>query len=218
MLVRYPRIASNEELCRMNYKYGEVLLNGIDVSRLPEGYIRPNEMFTFFTFGGRTYGKGIPVILDACDILSEEGISFRMMITKGTDTVSYVKKRYSEQIPQWLELMPQSDDIASLFSLAHCYISASKGETMSMAIAEASIFGLPVIQNDIAGSWWNADTPSAFVFKKDNVKELVSLMKKVMDMKSEELAERCRLSSAINRERLSLDRWVNRVIDVYQRI
>lgn len=217
-LIKYPKLLSNEELSNANFKYGEVLINGIDTSRLPEGYKRPTGVFTFFSFGGRVKGKGIPVILDACEILEKQNYKFKMLITTNMKVDMYVKERYGHNLPEWLMLEKQTDNIASLFSQSHCYISASLYETMSMAIAEASIYGLPVIQNDLPGTFWNTDTPSAFVFEKNNVDQLVVKMKQVMAMDPYELEQKCQISSSMNRERLALNKWVEAVIKVYQKI
>ncbi|MBF0846977.1 glycosyltransferase, partial [Streptococcus danieliae] len=75
-------------------------------------------------------------------------------------------------------LKEQTKDIASLFNSVDCFISSSEYETFSYAICEASVFGLPVIQSDIAGTMWNAENPSTFLFK---VNDAVALCKQ-MDM------------------------------------
>lgn len=87
------------------------------------------------------------------------------------------EKSTSETFPQWLEIVPESDNIATIFEKATCYISASYYETVSMAIAEASIWGLPIIESDIIGTSWNRNNPSTFLFEAGNVEMLAEKRK-----------------------------------------
>lgn len=48
---------------------------------------------------------------------------------------------------------------------------------MSMAIAEASIWGLPIIESDIIGTSWNRNNPSTFLFEAGNVEMLAEKRK-----------------------------------------
>ena len=125
---------------------------------------------------------------------------------------------YGDAIPDWLEIVPPTEDIASLFNQANCYISASLKETMSMGIAEASLFGLPVIQSDIPGTWWNACTPSAFLFRVNDANELAKRMRQVMEMPKDTMRALCAKSQAINKARLSIGRWSDTMIEIFENL
>lgn len=89
---------------------------------------------------------------------------------------------------------------------------------MSMAIAEASIYGLPVIQSDILGTWWNADNPSTFLFRVNDTNDLLKQMKCVMDYDEHLLDDMCRKTIKVNKQRLSMNEWVNNIISVYEKV
>lgn len=214
----YPKQVPNEELSVMSFKHGCVLINGIDMRRLNRAYKIPGGIFTFLTFGGDTFRKGIPLIFDACELLYKDRKDFRLVITKGVGTEDYCNKRYERYYPEWLSLVNQSDDIAALFDKSHCFISASHRETMSMAIAEASIYGLPVIQSDIPGTWWNVKSPSAFVFRDNDASYLKNCMEKLINMDKETLKDLCAEGAMLNRKRLSLESWTNSIIDIYKNV
>lgn len=214
----FPKVMTNEQLYSMEYPNASVLLNGIDLQRISSDYKRPAGVFTFLTFGGESYSKGIPCLLDAAETLVSKGLCFRLMITEGYTTKNLVDERYGNKIPDWLKIVRQTDNVASLFNKAHCYVSASLKETMSMGIAEASLFGLPIIQSDIPGTWWNSDTPSAFLFRLNDANDLAIKMMQVMDMPVEDLKELCSKSQAINRERLSMERWSNKVVKIFEKL
>lgn len=214
-----PEDVSVDKLNAIKLIRGEVVINGIDLSRIFKDtiYSIPEGQFQFLTFGGHTKRKGIPTILSASELLVKENLDFHLNITKGVGTEEYVKTRYSH-VPEWLTLIEQSEDVCSLLDKNSCFISAATKETMSMAIAEASIYGLPVIQSGIPGTWWNADSPSTFLFKVNDAEDLARQMKAVMDMDRNELMTLCRKTSKINKENLSMDRWVSKIISIYEKV
>lgn len=213
----YPKAASTAELENMSFKSGEAVLNGIDFSRINGRYSRPAGEFVFLSFASLITWKGIPTLLSAAEMLKTEGYHFEVHLTRGAYLDKYLKNRYPDGYPQWLSVIDQTDNIASIFDSSSCYVSASIAETMSMAIAEASIYGLPVIQSDIPGTWWNAGNPSAFIFEKGNVKALCQKMKELIDMNPQELESRCRITSSNNRGRLSLQDWCQKMTDIYEK-
>lgn len=217
-ILSFPQSKSNEILSVSKYPRASVVLNGIDMSRLSGSYNPHGDVFSFLTFGGESYGKGIPCILDAARQLCSEGLRFRLILTCGYTTREVLRGMLHGDMPQWLEVVGQTEKVTALFDMANCYISASLKETMSMAIAEASIYGLPVIQSDIPGTYWNAGNESTFLFKVNDVNGLASQMRHVMSMNSEELAAMCRKTAVKNKELLAMDKWVASVLDVYKSI
>lgn len=214
----FPKVMTNGQLSSKLYPNASVLLNGIDLQRFSSEYKRPSGVFTFLTFGGESYSKGIPCLLDAAEILASMKIDFRIIVTKGYTTQKLVDARYGNEIPKWLKIVNQTDDIASIFNQAHCYISASLKETMSMGIAEASLFGLPVIQSDIPGTWWNSVTPSAFLFRVNDANELAERMRLVMEMPIDTMRALCAKSQAINISRLSVRNWSDKMIEIFEKL
>lgn len=212
-----PENLSREQLSHVKLIRGKVVINGIDIMRLkdskkPQLDQRP---FKFITFGGQSYRKGIPTILDAADRLNRQRHDFTVTITLGADTAEMVHQHYGTSLPSWLILIKQTESVAGLLSSNSCFISASMQETMSMAVAEASIIGLPVIQSDIIGTWWNAENPSTYLFPVSNADKLAEKMAQVMDEDPKVLAEHCAITAKINKERLSMQKWVDNIIDIY---
>ena len=197
----------------------KVLLNGIDLTRII-GNRSPSVIvpFTFLSYGGQNVHKRIDYLLMAGEILKAKGCTFRILLTKGVDTMQVVRSIYHEKIPEWLVLTEQTDRIVDILKLSSCYVSTSVHETMSTAIAEASIFGLPIIQSDIPGTDWNAKTPSAFLFKSRDEKDLADKMELVMKMDSDCLLCACKKSKKLNKERLSLEKWCDNIIEFYRNL
>lgn len=219
-LFSFPPVYDNEQLESIELPNAKVLINGIDMSRLKvplaiSSNNTPTDIFTFLSYGGQNIHKRIDYLVKAGILLNKKGSKFRIIITKGKDTEKIVKGIVGESLPQWLELVEQTKEIITLLGIASCYVSTSIHETMSTAIAEATIYGIPVIQSDIPGTYWNAKNPSTFLFKKGDVLDLVDKMEKVMAMNDEALRSRCKITQEKNMYRLSLEKWCDEIINYY---
>lgn len=214
----YPTTMSNEKLEAAIFPKAEVIINGIDINRLRgrETYQFPSYKTTFLSFGGEAVSKGISCILDAAYILEKKGLDFEIRITRGYTVDSLFASRFSCGLPSWLKIVEQTNNIATLFDECHCYISASLRETMSMAIAEASIYGLPVIQSDIPGTWWNSHNPSTFLFHVNDAEGLAVQMENVINADKSNLFGKVQITSKNNQSLLSMQAWIERIINIYQ--
>ena len=216
----YPPIYDNDTLLNMQFSRADVIINGIDLKRLKnyKDYDFPNGIPVFLSFGGESISKGIPTILEAAELLAASGEKFLIRITKGYSIDKVLTQRYPENLPLWLEIVPQTEDISSLFQSSNCYISASLKETMSMAIAEASIVGLPIIQSDIPGTWWNSSNPSTFIFKVGDSHALAKRMAEIIHFDKKRLKILCNESRQNNIIKLNMSDWCKKIIDVYMKI
>lgn len=219
-IFKFPKMFSNDDFKRTDWPYAEVVINGIDISRINKTNEKKEEhkYFRFLTFGGDAFGKGISTILKASEILKSGGCRFELVITNGYKTPQLLEQYFGNQTPEWLKIVNQTNNISQLFNACDAYISASLYETMSMAIAEASIFGLPIIQSDIPGTLWNSDTPSSFLFKVEDAADLAIKMKTVIESDKELLQEQCNVSSQINTRRLDMNLWCEKIANIYKRL
>ena len=194
--------------------------NGIELSRgLNKRKPRiSDDKFIFLAFGGRNSQKRIDVLLEAGKELIKLRNDFQVFITKGTDTESVVNNYFQGNLPSWVILKDQTEDIASLFNSVDCFISSSEHETFSYAICEASVFGLPVIQSDIAGTMWNAKNPSTRLFKVNDPLALCKQMNFIIDADKEELEKQIQVTIENNRRDYSLEQWAHNVISFYKQI
>ena len=194
--------------------------NGIELSRVLNKR-KPrisDDKFMFLAFGGRNSQKRIDVLLEAGKELIKLMNDFQVFITKGTDTESVVNNYFQGNLPSWVILKDQTEDIASLFNSVDCFISSSEHETFSYAICEASVFGLPVIQSDIAGTMWNAKNPSTRLFKVNDPLALCKQMNFIIDADKEELEKQIQVTIENNRRDYSLEQWAHNVISFYKQI
>ena len=200
------------------------LLNGMVLGRLPgyesnEAYVDNEGKYVFLSFGGRERQKRLEFIVRAALILRERGQqNFCLLFTNGIGTETMLHRLLGNTLPEWVELVKEGEDVASLFRRSTCYISSADHETMSMAIAEATLYGLPVIQSDIPGTYWNAHNPSVSLFRKRNAADLAEKMERLINTDIKELRNCTETTRANNLHLLSLDKWCDELEAIYKEV
>src|SRR5690606_29938130 len=194
----------------------EMIPNGINVNTfVKKQNVNKNRKFVFGAFSKQQ----ITLLLKACEILDSKKSNFCIKIIKGVgqETESAVKEIFGNSIPNWLELVDRTDKIESFYSQISCFVSISTHETFSNAIAEATMFELPVIQSDIPGTMWNAENPSTFLFKSLDVEDLANVMEKVLSFPKEEMEKQCFITRQNNIDKYGVDLWAERVLKFYSK-
>ncbi|MCH5181460.1 MAG: glycosyltransferase family 4 protein [Prevotellaceae bacterium] len=192
--------------------------NGIDTSRLEEGRNRRHEPFAFLAFGGRNIDKRVDIIFKAGEMLEQKGSRFTLTVVEGSDTMAVAMNHFGGRLPQWLHFTKPMENINALFAEADCFVSSSVHETFSYAVAEASVYGLPVVQSNIEGTMWNAGNPSAFLFESGDAGDLAGTMEKVMAIPEDVLRNMCSTTRDNNLKQYSLEAWCDKIVDFYEKI
>lgn len=194
-----------------------IIPNGIKLSRITPPNIKyQHKPFTFMAFAGRNIQKRVDVLLRASDLLIKQGHELHVIIIDANEPS--ISDELFDKRPNWLTILKPQENINALFSMADCFVSTSVHETFSYAIAEASIYGLPVIQSDIQGTKWNAHNPSTFLFKSLNIEDLASTMLKVMNIPEDYMNKLCSVTAAQNAKDYSLEAWAKKITDFFESI
>lgn len=190
-----------------------IIPNGLDISRINPSERQRHNNFTFLAFAGRNVQKRVDLLVEAASRLIHAGYKIKVVIVDGN--IPSVADTLFEEKPEWLMVIPPSENINSIYALADCFVSTSVHETFSYSIAEAVIFGLPIIQSDIEGTLWNSKNPSTYMFKSLDIDDLVRAMKTVMEVPNEELREMCEVSAKNIIGEYSLASWTDKVINFF---
>ena len=208
-------------VCSYGFNHDRIkcIPNGIDLERIhsmcDEKSVRSvtnaDKPFIFLAFGRGDASKRIDLLYNAGKNIRKQRKDFNIWITNGVGTGEAINALGGET--DWVKIIEQQSDVNVLFEMVSCFVSTSVYETFSYAIAEATYFGLPVIQSDISGTIWNVNNPSVFVFKSENVADLARRMLEVMQ--AGDLSESCKVSSMFIKENYSLDSWVENILSFY---
>lgn len=210
----------------IEYDRCTIVPNGISTERIDRiPYIKvsekPTNPFSFLSFGGRIHVKGIDVLISAGDILIHKGYNFQIMLTSTPESrkqvLEYCKEKLGyHSLPDWLKLIDQTQDIASIMNLCNCYVSAARAETFSLAICEATFMRLPIIQSEIAGTQWNESNPSVLTFPNEDSDKLASCMESMINWDKNDLSDKCEITNTNNRNSYSSKKWINTIVDIYK--
>lgn len=195
----------------------QVIPNGIDLNRVQKNMCT-HEKYTFLAYGGRNVQKRIDNLLRAGEILANEGYTFHIIITKGTDTESVVHEYFNENIPEWLVLTEQVSDVNDFFKKGDCFIVTSVYETFCNAIIEATLAGLPVLRTDIKGTKWSKDIPGIYSFPGGDPLAMAQSMKQIMKVPLKKIKEDHCLAKKHFEKEYSMDIWTNRIMDFFKGI
>lgn len=194
----------------------EVIKNGIDTHYfIKKQDLQKNKEFVFGAFGSFNDQKRIDILLKAGEILINKDLNFKVLLLKGIDTLEVVNKVFNNTVPFWVEVMERTNDIENFYNRLSCFVSTSVHETFSNAIAEATMFEIPVIQSDIPGTNWNAENPSTFLFESLNVEKLAAVMEKVLHYPKDKLNEKCEDTRQINIKKFGVDLWCEKIFKFY---
>lgn len=191
-----------------------MILNSIDFSRVGAIDSTQKKEYDFLTFGWDFYRKGDDLILNVCDRLFKEGYRFKLLLNGNEGTWPILQEYMNGRNAEYLTKGEPVKDIKGLFEKTKIFVQASRKETFSYAICEATYAGLPVISSDINGLEWAHELPSVSFFENENEEALYQLMKKRLDepMIGQDALER---SKQIIISKYSLQVWVNNILNQY---
>ena len=188
------------------------VLNGITLPDLESINNRDIE-YDFLFFGWDYHRKGGDIFLSACDKLSQMGYNFKIIYNGNKDTIPFIKE-YIDSKVDWFTFSYPVSDVNVLYKKCRTLISASRKETFSYTVCEASYIGLSIIASDIYGLEWAKELPTVSMFESENVEDLVVLLRErlihpMLDSKDIEK------SRTIIEKKYSVDNWVKTIMNIY---
>ena len=161
-------------------------------------------------FGWLPEVKGLDTTLEAVTLLNQSGNQYELMISSQPLTDNYMEKCYGDNIPDFVKMLPPTDNVSELYDEADIMISASRSESFSFCLAEAIYSGLPVVFSDIAGTSWAREFKNACEFKTGDTNDLIRAIKEVNCVVTEE--DLC-FNRELMQEKYSMDAWSKKIID-----
>lgn len=203
----------------INKKYAlreraKVIINGISTRCLENENenIEKRDKPIIFSLIGNWERKGGDILFKAIEKLNSKEI--KVYLSSIIDR-EFIKEKMG-YIPQWLISLNSTDDMKKYYSMSDMFVSSSRKETFSYALAEAIYCKLACISSDIDGVQWSKKIPTVKFFKNESIDELESKIYESLDKKySDEAYE---TSKAIIRNQYSEYTWSSNVIKMYSEL
>ncbi len=186
--------------------------NAIDFARLSDNRAREidNNVKNILMFGWSPYVKGLDIAISACKSIISNGESVRLLVSAQEQTYRYMENEFDIK-PDWIKLLPPTDNVNSLYRQADIMLSASRMEGFPYSVAEAIYSGLPVVASDIPGTSWAKEFHHVYFFKSEDANDLASTMLNAMhaDIQSKDIFSNRELLN----EKYSISAWSAKMTD-----
>lgn len=207
-----------ENIIKMGFqeKRTTTVVNAINLDRFNTDYEFENRtyIYDFCTFGWDFYGKGVDLLLNACDRLEKNGYQFKLLLNGNYFTWKKLQEYLDGRTSGYLVKGNPVEDVNGLFEKTGVFILASRSETFSYAVCEAAYFGLPVISSRIPGLEWAKELPTVQFFEVENVDSLYEAMEAYLKGKKNTDFERQQTRKIIE-QKYSMNVWVKQIMECY---
>jgi glycosyltransferase involved in cell wall biosynthesis len=113
---------------------------------------RTSDIVRLVSVGRLVYDKGFDLLIEALGILLKEGLSFELNILGEGTLRDDLRRLISDNgLEKCVHLMGFRDNPYAFLASSDIYVSSSRYEGFSLAIAEAMIVGLPIVSTKCAG-------------------------------------------------------------------
>lgn len=200
-----------------------VIENGVDLERatrssqsreaLRRELAIPSTAAVILMFGWDPQRKGVDLAVQAVRRLLSTTSDVVLLIVGQDRLRSFLNREFRLDLP-WIRVAEPRETVADYFQACDVFLSASRAEGFSYAVAEALANGALVISSDIRGLEWAAGTPGVRFFPAEDVGALAACIECFLRLDSD---QRERLSLA-NREfaaRYDVRTWAERMIEFY---
>ncbi len=168
-----------EEIRQMGFRGAiDVVPNGINPERVDFTPRPPTGEAKFLFYGGHPEDKGLDTLLKAIKLIDDR--DFTVTVVVGNGTMAVVDELNMTQNKHLSFIKPVSD-VNALLQQHRIFLSASRRETFSYAIAEAILGGMFILTSDIPDVKWCFHLPTVTRFTCDDHVDLADKMKIFID-------------------------------------
>lgn len=174
------------------------IFNGVDAltpttseeqSALKKQLSIPENTLVFGILARLEYYKGHMLLLDACEILKNQGISCQVLIAgTGAEEEKIKEKIQEKNLASMVQFLGFWKEVPALLSILDVQLNASFGtEATSIALLEGMSLGIPAIVSDYGGNpAVISHGKNGLVFPSNNAQAMADAMKTLIDPSNQE--------------------------------
>ncbi|HMN15830.1 MAG TPA: glycosyltransferase family 4 protein [Bellilinea sp.] len=178
-----------------------------------------DEQLVFLLFGWDPRIKGVDLLCQAMSAINQRNNLPALCIIVSGDKNQDVISEMIGKLP-WIRVIHPVENVAELYAIADCFVSASRTEAFSFAIGEAMASGLPVVSSNLAHlvSIFGPAGEGFLTFRNGHAEDLAMALGRILDMPSD---HRRRLGEANRRfidANLTINHWTEKMMHLYRSI
>jgi glycosyltransferase involved in cell wall biosynthesis len=164
-------------------------------------------------FGWDWERKGGDLFLGCARVLLEEGRHITAISVGAGEECRALAQRHG--IAASVRVEEPRQDVASLFAAADVFVSPSRLEGLTYAVAEALCSGIPVVASRIPGQEWIAPAEPARRLTGFDEFELAAAVRHLLDRDPDTARAEAVAGRAWVLEHMDLERWADRLLELY---
>ncbi|MFI3236461.1 MAG: glycosyltransferase family 4 protein [Lachnospiraceae bacterium] len=195
-----------------------VVNNGVDFHRLKQSEPLERcdtEVSKCLMFGFDYERKGVDVAIEAIGLARKQlNVELYIALSKNKEIVESKIVEALGEIPNWLHLIKAQSDVATLYNSMDIFLSPSREEGLPYSVIEASYCRPITIVSDIKAQRY-LELPYNYTFESEKPEKLASIILEKAHM-VEGKAQRKEMIREDIEERYSLEKWANKISNVYK--
>lgn len=204
------------------------IYNGIDMARLEavdenvqatlrHRYDIAKNQRVFLLFGWDPVIKGVDLLAKATALLERSGYTDVICLVVSGKKNEVIISQMIGEISRVRVISPV-ENVAELYALADCFVSASRSEGLPYAIGEAMALGLPVVSSDLPHliRIYGPSGEGFLTFRNGDAQDLAKILAQVLETSSEKLHRLGESNRYFIKENLAVDRWCQEMVDLYR--
>ncbi len=204
------------------------ILSGIDTDRAhplraEERSIRrrarglEEQQVVFVLLGWAPQRKGVDLFANAIRLVERRMAQrIRAIVVHGEGNADQIRSLVGGA--PGMQVIPPISDVADLYGLADCFVSASRVEGLPYAIGEAMSAELPVVSSDLPQvvAAYRSAGPGFVAFRSGDEADLARALSEVARMSPEARLQLGTANRDFVRATYSLDRWTGEIVALYR--
>jgi len=203
------------------------IYNGIDMIRLQgvdkkertilrHHYNVSESQRVFLLFGWDPERKGVDLLAKAAALLEESGhTDFLCLVVSGEEKKVIISQMIGKN--PYIRVIPPVENVSELYTIADCFVSASRSEGLPYGVGEAMASRLPIASSDIPQvTIYKSAGGGFFTFRNEDVQDLATVLARVLEIPPKELRHLGESNRHFIEENLTVNRWCQEIVGLYR--
>jgi glycosyltransferase involved in cell wall biosynthesis len=198
-------------------RHSQVIANGVEINQLGEHrLLRRSDVVNICCVGRLEYQKGIDVLIQAAALLRNQAYNFQIQIAgDGSQRVNLESHAKTLGVTSEVIFLGFRDDALDILSVSDVFVLPSRYETMSIALLEAMVAGLPCVVTNVGeNEELITEGVEGYVVHPDDPAALAAALKKLIA--NSDLRRRMGQAARLKARQCGDGQMVERTMAVYE--